>query len=166
MFGRRPDATLVPDLSAMRRFMPFISPRRNDSVVYFDTEIEIAAAQRFLEERNRKRPPDRQITLFHLYLRSLAIGLHTRPGTNRFTAGGRLWQRNEAWITFSAKKEIVDGSVMLTVKRCFEEDETLEEMVDGILDLIYYSYSPAMTDDLKNHGVRLFRSADLELKAA
>jgi hypothetical protein len=134
MFGRRPDGTPVRDLSRVRRFMPFIAPRRNASLVYFDTEIEVEAALRFLEERNRARPHERRITLFHLYLRSLAIGLHTRPGVNRFTAGGRLWQRDGAWITFSAKREIADGSPMITVKRRFEEGESLDEMVDSILD--------------------------------
>lgn len=132
MFGRRPDATLVRDLSTLRRFMPFISPGRNDSVVYFDTEIEVEPAFRFLEAQNRERPPDRQMTLFHLYLRSLAINIGARPGVNRFTAGGRLWQRNEVWLTFSAKREIADGSPMLTVKRRFEENESLAEMVDAI----------------------------------
>ena len=52
---------------------------------------------------------------------------------NRFTAGGRLWQRDEAWITFSAKQAIEDGARMMTVKRQFPEDETFDEMVDGVL---------------------------------
>ena len=55
MFGRRPDATLVRDLSMMRRFMPFVSPRRNDSLVLFDTEIEVEAAFQFLDEQNANR---------------------------------------------------------------------------------------------------------------
>ena len=134
MFGRRPDATPVRDLSRLRAFMPFVSPRRNESLVYFDTEVEVEPALRFLEEYNRSRPPDAQVTLFHLYLRSLAIGLETRPGVNRFTAGGRLWQREGIWITFSAKQEIIDGAPMLTVKRRFPEEETLDQMVDGMLE--------------------------------
>ena len=35
MFGRRADATLVRDAAPVRRFMPFISPGRNQSLVYF-----------------------------------------------------------------------------------------------------------------------------------
>jgi hypothetical protein len=38
------------------------------------------------------------------------------------------------WITFSAKQEIKDGSPMVTVKREFPKDETLDEMVDGVLE--------------------------------
>lgn len=134
MFGRRSDGTLVRDVSATRRFMPFISPRRNSSLVYYTTEIEVDAALRFVEEQNRERSPDRRVTLFHLYLRSLAIALDERPAVNRFVAGRRLWQRDGVWITFSAKQEIVDGAPVLTVKRRFDRDEGLDAMVDSLRD--------------------------------
>ena len=133
MFGRRSDATLVRDLSTMRRFMPYVSPRRNDSLFYMMQSIEVEAALEHLEKRNRERPPDRPITLFHLFLRSCGHALHLRPGVNRFVKGGRLWQRDGEWITFSTKREIRDGSPMLTVKRRFEPTrESLDEMVDAI----------------------------------
>jgi hypothetical protein len=47
--------------------------------------------------------------------------------------GGRLWQRDGVYLTFSALREIADGARMLTIKRRFEpETESLGEMVDGI----------------------------------
>lgn len=135
MFGRRSDATLVEDLSPMRRFMPLISPRRNDSAFYMMQEIEVDAALAFLERRNATRPPERPITLFHLFLRSTTLTMYLRPGVNRFVKGGRLWQRDGVWVTFSAKRELVDGSPLLTVKRRFHpESESLEEMVDAIYE--------------------------------
>jgi hypothetical protein len=135
MFGRRSDATLVRDLSTMRRFMPYVSPRRNDSLFYMMQSIEVEAALEYLEKRNRERPPDRPITLFHLFLRSCGHALHLRPGVNRFVKAGRLWQREGVWLTFSAKREIKDGSPMLTVKRRFEPTrESLDAMVDAVYD--------------------------------
>ncbi|MFQ5416514.1 MAG: hypothetical protein ACE5FL_05615 [Myxococcota bacterium] len=135
MFGRRSDATLVTSLSMMRRFMPYISPRRNDSLFYMMQDIEVEAALEFLEKRNADRPADRPITLFHLFLRACAQALYLRPGVNRFVKGGKLWQRDGEWITFSAKREIVDGSPMLTIKNRFHPTtETIEEMADGIYD--------------------------------
>lgn len=133
MFGRRPDATLVTELSTMRRFMPHVSPRRNDSLFYLMQNIEVDAALKFLDARNRDRPADRSITLFHLLLRACSQALHLRPGVNRFVKSGRLWQRDGEWITFSAKREIKDGAPMITIKRrVHPTTETLEEMVDGI----------------------------------
>ena len=75
MFGRRADATLVRDLPMMRRFMPYISPRRNDSLFYMMQEIQVDAALEYLEKRNRDRPADRPMTLFHLFLRSTSHGM-------------------------------------------------------------------------------------------
>jgi hypothetical protein len=133
MFGRRPDATLARQIAPMRRIMPFVSPRRNDSVFHLAQEIEVEAALEFLEKHNRERPPDRPITLFHLLLRSTAQACWLRPGVNRFVKGGRLWQRDGIYFTFSALREIADGARMLTIKRRFEpERESLDEMVDGI----------------------------------
>lgn len=132
MFGRRPDATLVRDLPAIRRFMPFISPRRNESLVYFACDLSVENALAFLGERNRRRPPERPMTLFHLLLRALVRMFDERPRVNRFTAGGRLWQRDGIWITFSAKRAFDDQSPIITVKRRFDPSETLDEMVDGL----------------------------------
>ncbi len=134
MIWSRADGDPIPNLSRMRKFMPFVSPRRNDALVLYTTRIELDAAFAFLDKLNATRPADRPVKLFHLYLRALSGVFHSRPGVNRFVAGGRLWQRNHVAVTFSAKQEILDGSPMLTVKRIFPEDEPLEQMVDSILD--------------------------------
>jgi pyruvate/2-oxoglutarate dehydrogenase complex dihydrolipoamide acyltransferase (E2) component len=121
----------------MRRFMPYVSPRRNDSLFYMMQEIAVEAALEFLEKVNRERPPERPITLFHLFVRSISQAIYLRPGLNRFVKGGKLWQRHGVWLTFSAKREIRDGSPMFTVKREFHPTrESLEEMVDGIYDRV------------------------------
>jgi hypothetical protein len=156
MFGRRIDATQVTDLPMMRRFMPYVSPRRNDSLFYMMQEIEVEAALEFLAKKNQHRPEDRPVTLFHLFLRSCSQALYLRPGVNRFVKGGRLWQRDGEWISFSAKKEIKEGSPMLTIKRRFHSTtETLDEMVDGIYDRLRSSRSGAKTTSDKEMNLLL-----------
>ncbi len=134
MFPWRNDAKPVKDLSTMRRFMPFISPRRNDSLFLMMQEIQVDAALEYLEKKNRERPPEQRLTLFHLFLRAISQAYVLRPGINRFVKAGRLWQREGVYLTFSAKRKIEDGSPMLTIKRQFHpETESLEEMVDGVM---------------------------------
>ena len=134
MFPWRNDAKPVKDLSTMRRFMPFISPRRNDSLFLMMQEIQVDAALEYLEKKNRERPPEQRLTLFHLFVRSISQVFVLRPGVNRFVKAGRLWQREGVYLTFSAKRKIEDGSPMLTIKRRFHaESESLEEMVDGVM---------------------------------
>jgi hypothetical protein len=132
VFGRRPDATLARDLPAIRRFMPFVSPRRNESLVYFALDLPVERALAFVAERNRTRAVDKPMTLFHLLLRALVRMLDERPRLNRFTAGGRVWQRDGIWLSFSAKRAFDDSSPIITVKRCFDPGESLDEMVDGL----------------------------------
>jgi hypothetical protein len=140
----------------MRRFMPYVSPRRNDSLFYMMQEIEVEAALEHLEKRNRERPPDRPITLFHLFLRSCGHALYLRPGVNRFVKAGRLWQRDGEWITFSAKREITDGSPMLTVKRRFQPTrESLDEMVDAIYERLRAGRAGRKTTSDKEMGLLL-----------
>jgi hypothetical protein len=166
MFGRRPDATLVRDCGAMRRFMPYISPRRNDSVFYLPQDIEVEAALEFIEKRNRERPPERPMTLFHLFLRSLSQAHALRPGVNRFVKGGKLWQRDGIWLSFSAKREIKDGSPMITIKRRFEPaSESLDEMVDGIYDQIRPAKAGRRSTSDKEMGL-LLRLPGVGIRAA
>jgi len=128
MFGKRPDATLVRDLNAMRRFMPYVSPRRNDSLFYMNQDIGAEAAFEFIEKKNEERPKNRPITLFHLYLRAISMVLLLRPGVNRFVKAGQVWQRDGVWMT----RKLVDGAPMITIKRRFHpESETLDEMTDA-----------------------------------
>ena len=133
MFGRRSDATVVRNLPKLRRFMPFASPRRNDSLFWYAHEIEVDAALAFVEQHNNSRPADKQLTLFHLYLRSVALGVHENPEINRFVAGGRIYQRDGVFLTFSAMKELQKGSVLITVKREFPAGEPLDGLIDRVL---------------------------------
>ncbi len=156
MFGRRTDATLVRDLTRMRRFMPYISPRRNDSLFFMPQDVAADAALEFVKKQNLERPKNRPITLFHLFLRSCSQAVALRPGLNRFVKGGKLWQRDGVWITFSAKRKLVDGSPMITIKRRFRpESETLDEMVDDIYDKLEFGRAGKKTTSDKEMGFML-----------
>jgi len=134
MLGRRPDAELVRDAPAMRRFMPFISPKRPDSVFYFGYEIDAEPAFELLAKLNEGRPEKQPITFFHLVLRAIAKIMDERPRLNRFVAGGRLWQRDGIWLSFSAKRALDDQSPVITVKQRFDMKESLVEMTDRIYE--------------------------------
>ena len=123
MFGRRPDATLVRDLPAVRRFMPLLI---------------LAGA----------------IGIF-MVLRAITRVVDERPRLNRFTAGGRLWQRDGVWITFSAKQAFEDGAPILTLKRRFEPDEPLETMVEGLTTGLRRGRSGERTTSDKEVGLLL-----------
>jgi hypothetical protein len=54
------------------------------------------------------------------------------PDLNRFVAGGRLYQRDGIWISYVAKRELVEHSPLVTVKRRFDPTEPFAAMVTAI----------------------------------
>lgn len=132
----RPDGTPIRDLHPLRRIMPFIMPGRNEAFVLFDQAVDVEPVNRFLAERNRRRPADRQITLFHTVLRAIGLALHEFPRLNRFIAGSRLYDRRGIWLSFSAKKRLERDAPIFTAKLAFDPAEPLDGMVDRIYGLL------------------------------
>jgi hypothetical protein len=137
MFGRRPDADLVRGAPALRRILPHVSPRRNESLFYLPDDVEVETALEFLDKHNRTRPSERPATLFHLLLRAIDQGIALNPRVNRFVKGGRLWQRRGIYVTFSAKREFSNSSALVTLKRhCDPESESLDDAIDRVYGLL------------------------------
>jgi hypothetical protein len=128
MFGRRPDATLATDVPAYRRIMPFLMKGRNESAVYFDLPIDMTRPRELLDAFNQANP-DSKATLFHLVTWAAVRTLAERPRLNRFVAGGRLWQRDGIWISYSAKKRFDDDSPIVVLKRRFDPGASFEQTV-------------------------------------
>lgn len=128
---RRADATLAKDVPNYRRIMPFIMPGRNESAVYFDQEIDLTRTEPFLAKYNDLHP-DARATLFHLVLWASVRTLHERPRLNRFVAGGKLWQRDGIWVSFSAKKRKDDDSPIVVLKRRLDPEQSFEDLVSTL----------------------------------
>lgn len=123
----------MPELPAIRRFLPFVSPRRNEALVYFRQEIDVEAALALVERLNQGRAPEARITLFHLLLRGMARVLDERPRLNRFVAGGRIWQRDGIWLSFSAKKAMSDAAPITSLKLRFDPRESLDALSERMV---------------------------------
>ncbi len=128
----RPDGKLVPNQSLVRRIMPYLMRGRNESMVYYEELIDATRALAFVDEWNRKHPPELKITIFHVLLASFARALIARPGMDRFVAGGRIYQRNETHISFTVKKEFRDDAPIVTVKLKVFHGEPFEALVARI----------------------------------
>lgn len=132
LFGR-PDGTFVKRAPTLRRLMPFLMPTRNEAVVYFEQQIEVAAANALLARLNESRPADRRVTLFQLVLFGLARTIARRPMLNRFVVGRRLYERRRIELSFAVKKELSDSGGLTTVKVPIDPHETLDAAIEHIL---------------------------------
>lgn len=158
LFGRH-DGTLAKDIAAYRRIMPFIMKTRNESAVYFEQQMDLTRTLAFIEQFNATHP--RRITVFHVFLWAAVRTMHERPGMNRFVAGGRIYQRNGIWISYSAKKEMKDGSPLVVLKRQFEPSWSFEQLVDFVYGDVKEGRSDKQLHQDKEVGMSLMLPAFL-----
>ena len=126
--GRRPDGAIARDAPGYRRFMPALMPSRNGSIVFFDQLVRVDGTERFLDQV-RAEHPDLHPTIFHVVLWALARTFHLHPRINRFVAGGRLYQRDGVWISFTVKSELSEEGTLLELKHRFEAEQSFPDLV-------------------------------------
>jgi hypothetical protein len=116
---RRTDASPARDVPGYRRFMPALMPRRSDGAVFFDQQVRVERAERFLAGV-RADHADIHPTIFHVVLWALTRTIDRHPHLNRFVAGGRVWQRDGIWISYTAKTELSEAGTLIEIKHRFD----------------------------------------------
>jgi len=129
-FRWRPDGDFVRNLPRTRRIMPFIMRRRNESIVFFEQQVDTTKTLRFLKEFRERT--GLRATLLHLLIYAVGQMLKERPRLNRFVAGGRIFQRRGIWVSFSAKKEKTEEAPIVIVKHEIHPSWSFEELVRKI----------------------------------
>lgn len=129
--GRR-DGTLVTNVGVLRRMLPTLMPSRNDSIVYYDQQLDLTKTLPWLEARQPR------ITLYELVIAALVRVWAERPQLNRFAAGGKLYQRNEIAFTISVKKSLDEDAPLTSIKAVFDPSDTIDDTrrkVDALIAL-------------------------------
>ena len=90
LFGR-PDGVRAERVPLVRRFMPFLMRRRNESAVWFERDVAADSALAFAESFSLAHGV--RLSFFHLVLRAIARVLDEHPRLNRYVVGRRLYQR-------------------------------------------------------------------------
>lgn len=128
MRKRRADGLAAADVPAYRRIMPYLMRGRNESAVYFEQLVDLTKSNPYIETFNTANAPLR-ITPFHLVLWGMVQAFQSYPHMNRFVAGGRVYDRDGIWISYSAKREMKQGAPLVVVKRRFDPEQSFLEMI-------------------------------------
>jgi hypothetical protein len=126
---RRSDGDLDKDVPLYRRMLQIFG-ERSASQVFFDQNIDVTEAMKFVKSYNETH--ERRITLFHLVMSAIVHALAERPRLNRFTAGGRVYQRRGIWISYSAKKAMRDDAPVVAIKRQFDPAWSFDRLVQEL----------------------------------
>jgi hypothetical protein len=105
---RRPDAVLAERVPLVRRFMPFLMRRRNESLVWFEQDITVGPALAFTAFFSRAH--DLRLSFFQLVLRSIARVLDEFPRLNRYVVVGGSISGPYVAISFSGKEAFESDS--------------------------------------------------------
>ena len=129
---RRNDATYVADILPFKRIMPYVMPKRNDSLVYHQFSIDLTKGVSFIKDMNSTDPGDHQYRVFELFLAALLRTIAMRPQLNRFLMNYDYWQRNELSLNFVVKEDYTDEAPEHISIIYFEPEMTLPEMASII----------------------------------
>ena len=127
----RSDGRMSSQVPGYRRFMPALMPTRNGSIVFMEQLVDVSAAERFVME-TRAAHPGLHPTLFHVVLWSLGRMFVEHPHLNRFLAGGRLYDRDGIWISFTVRSDMSPDGTLLEVKHRYEPSLPFPEFVGQI----------------------------------
>lgn len=128
---KRPDATLVKDITKFQEFEFHIMRGRNESAILFDLEIDLRNTLDYLEKANAGLEK-KKLTLFHIILCACVRTVALRPKLNRFISNRRLWQRNKLIFSFVVKRQLDENAASTTAKISFSPYETLDTISEKI----------------------------------
>jgi hypothetical protein len=127
----RPDGTVAASAPGYRRFMPALMPTRNGSAVFFEQKVRVDGTERFVQAV-RAAHPDVHVTVFEVLLWALAHTFDRHPNINRFVAGGRLYDRDGIWISFTVKTELSEEGTLLEVKHRFDPTQGFVDLARDV----------------------------------
>ncbi len=133
----RPDGEHVRKAHPYRRMMGIIMPTRGESVVFFDAQIDATRLLDYVERAREEHEgdDDARCDVTHVVVAAAGHALAAHPRLNRFVAGGRLYQRDGIWASFSMKRHKLDAtSKLATVK--LQLDEVDGEDLRGLVSRI------------------------------
>jgi hypothetical protein len=122
----RAEGRRIPNLSSMRRMLPFILRGRNEAAVYFEQVIDVSGTLAFLEDHQART--GKKATLFQLILTAMVRTFVERPELNRFVVGGRLRQRERVEFSFAIKRAMRDDAGLTTTKVAFDPMDDLDRI--------------------------------------
>lgn len=134
MFGLRSDGKKIKNLEPIVKIIPHIMKARHDSQNLFKYEVLCDSIDKFIvEERENEQV---SLSYMHIVIAAIIRLIALRPQLNRFIMNGRIYKRNNIYVSFVVKKSLRDDVVETTVKLKFDGTENIYEIKKKIDEAI------------------------------
>lgn len=121
-FGDRRDGYKLRTIDPFIRILPFIMPKRSDSLNMFSSRLEISVAEKYIRQKHEEGY--KNFGLLHLLLAAYVRTVSQRPAINRFVSGQQLYARKNIEIIMTVKKDMTLDSPETCIKMQFEPTAT------------------------------------------
>ena len=121
------DGIEVPCTDPIAYLMPYIMPRRTDSLVFFNFRFDLTNMEEFIRIHQEDIPG---LSIFHMIFAIIVRCSAITPQVNRFIAGNRVYQRDHVRIAMNIKKSLSVDAPEGIINPCFEKNVTLKEIVE------------------------------------
>lgn len=129
-WGDRCDGYRVRNLDPMTMIEPYFMRTNSDSWVLFEDDVEISAAQAFIQRMRKSEIPG--LTLYQLVFAAIVRTMAELPELNRFVVNRRIYARNEIKASMVVMKEMKKDAERSVITPKFELEDTLREVVTKI----------------------------------
>lgn len=134
MFGHRSDGKKIKDIPALFKVIPSIMLERSDAQVYFKQDISLKTLDEYI---SKKAEEGIKFSYMNIIYAAIVRIISERPSLNRFAMNGRLYNRNEIFVSLSIKKNLTDEGQETVTKLAFKGNENIfevKEKLDAIIE--------------------------------
>lgn len=138
LFYDRPDGKKIKQPHALNALMPYMMRGRNESAVYYEKDIDMENALRYIRQKNsalrssESSKTEYRYSLFGFVLAAAVRTVSLRPELNRFIHKRGLYQRNHIAISFIVKQKMTEESPEANAKVFFDPTDTLDSVTEKI----------------------------------
>lgn len=136
MFGNRKDGKKLKNLPPEFRLIPILMKERDDSQVFFKTDISIAAIEEYID---KKKEEGITLSIMDVIFATVIRMISERPLLNRFCINGMTYARNEITTSLSIKKSKTDDGEETTIKIHWNGDENIFDVSKKLQEYVAYN---------------------------
>ena len=127
------NAKRIYDIHGMEQIMIDLKPRRCDSFVYSNKELDVTNLVKYVE---KKKKDGSDITFFHTFVMALGKLIYNRNKLNRFVSNRHVFEHNDIVISFVAKVAFEDKAEEIMIMVPINENDNVESVSKFIKDKV------------------------------
>ena len=127
------NAKRVKNVNGMMQIMIDLKPRRSDSFVYSQVDVDMTKLAKYLEE---KKKTNKDITLFHTFVTALGKVLYNREKLNHFVQNRHVFLHNDVVVSFVAKVAFEDKAEEIMIMVPIGPKDNLDTISKYIRDKV------------------------------